>query len=59
MTQRVYVGIVENMRFDFRTMVTAESQEEAREKVLEKFRKEYGVFFQEDDLQVVLFTDLV
>ena len=59
MTKRVYVGIVENMRFDFRTFVKAENPQEAREKVLSRFQKEYGVFFQEDDLQVVLFSDLL
>ncbi len=50
-----YAGIIKSSivdYLDFKTIVMAEDEEEAKLQVLEKYQKDVGVLFAEDDIQI-------
>ena len=53
----VYIDIIHNENFDSRTLVTAAGDEEAMDKVLKKYKDSVGVYFQKEDITIVLFSD--
>ena len=53
----VYIGIIKNENFDSRTLVNATNEEEAMDKVLEKYKDSVGVFFQKEDVTIVPFSE--
>lgn len=57
MNRTVYIGIIKNDQYDVKTLVVAENSEDAKQKVLEKFKSDFGTYFHEDDVSVRLFAD--
>lgn len=57
MGRTAYIGSVKNEQVDIKTIVLAESEEEARIKVIDKFKKGLGDTFQEDEIDITLFAD--
>ena len=57
MGRTAYIGSVKNEQVDIKTIVLAESEEEARIKVIDKFKKGLGDTFQEDEIEITLFAD--
>lgn len=52
-----YIGIIKTDSFDSRTLVNAKSEEEAMDKVLEKYKDSVGVYFQKEDVTIVPFSE--
>ncbi len=53
--RRTYVGIIQNERCDFKALVLAENEGEARAKVLHSFGEGLGKTYREEELQIVAF----
>jgi len=52
-----YVGILEDDVNEIKTLVPAEDEYEARELILHKFRTEFGLDFEDENVTVCLFID--
>jgi len=57
MSRIAYIGSVKNEQVDVKTIVMAESEDEARAKVIEKFKSGLGDVFKEDEVEITLFAD--
>ena len=57
MRRIAYIGSVKNEQVDVKTIVMAESEDEARSKVIEKFKSGLGDAFKEDEVEITLFAD--
>ena len=55
--RKTYVGIICNAHCDIKTLVLAESALEARAKVLRNLGDGLGKTYQEEDLQIIAFSD--
>lgn len=53
--KRTYVGMIQNESCDIKTLVLAESEAAARERVLKNFAAGLGKTYREEDLQIVAF----
>lgn len=53
----VYVGKIQNDILDVKTLVTAENETEAREKVKIKFIRDLDKFYHEEEIQICLFSE--
>lgn len=52
-----YVGMIKNSAHDFKTLVLAESDEEAKAKVHKKFASLWGCDYREEDVLICAFGD--
>lgn len=52
-----YVGMSRNAMGEFKTLVLAQNDEEARRKVNNKFRSWWGSDYREEDVQICAFAD--
>ena len=52
-----YVGILEDDVNEIKTLVSAMDEHEARELILHKFRTEFGLDFDDENVTVCLFID--
>ena len=52
MSRIAYVGIISNSNVDFKTIVMAENEEDAKLKVIENFKKDVGTLFDKEDIQI-------
>ena len=57
MSRIAYIGSVKNEQVDVKTIVMAESEDDARAKVIEKFKSGLGDAFKEDEVEITLFAD--
>ena len=55
--RNVYIGKIKNDILDVKTLVFAESEEEAKEKVKQKFIRDLDVFYHENEIEVCLFSE--
>ena len=52
MSRIAYVGKITNSNVDFKTIVMAENEEAARMRVVENFKKDVGMLFDKEDIQI-------
>lgn len=52
-----YVGIIKNGTMDFKTLILAENDEEARAKVYKKFSSWWGGDYQKEEVRICAFGD--
>lgn len=53
--RKTYVGIIQNELCDFKALVLAENEGEARAKVINSFKDGLGRTYREEELQIVAF----
>lgn len=57
MNRTAYICIIKNDYYDVKTIVMATSEEEAAEKVIEKFKEDFGKGFDQKDISISPFAD--
>lgn len=55
--RKAYIGIIKNENFDSKALVTAVNEDEAKVKVLEKYKADIGVYFQEEEVVIIPFAE--
>ena len=56
-SRMVYIGKIKNDVLDVKTLVFAENEEEAKEKIKQKFIRDLDVFYHENEIEVCLFSE--
>lgn len=55
--RKTYIGIIQNDRWDIKTLVLAENPGMARARVLENMGPKLGSSFRDEDLQIIAFGE--
>lgn len=55
--RKAYIGVIKSEDYDSRTLVMAKNEDDAKTKVLEKYKSDLGVYFQKSDVTIMPFAE--